>query len=92
MVYVHSYDFVTILQLRGVRFVLGLELDKLPNVIFRDVVAGIGAAGYLVMEFAVGMFYFMSMQVIFCFEVAEYDGIRKDVLLPVRIDLVEGAV
>ena len=92
VVYVHSYDFVTILQLRGVRFVLGLELDKLPNVIFRDVVAGIGAAGYLVMEFAVGMFYFMSMQVIFCFEVAEYDGIRKDVLLPVRIDLVEGAV
>ena len=92
VVYVHSYDFVTILQLRGVRFVLRLELDKLPNVVLGDVIAGVGAAGYLVVEFAVGMFYFMSMQVIFGFEVAEYDWISEDVLLPIRIDLVKRAV
>ena len=66
---IHSDNFVTILQFLGggVRFVLGLELDKPPDVVFGDVVAGVGAAGYFIVQFAVGVLYFMSVQVVFGF-------------------------
>ena len=47
-----------------------LGFDELPDVVFGDVVGGVGAAGYLVVEFAVGVFDLVGMQVILGFEVA----------------------
>ena len=42
-------------------------------------VGRVGAAGYLVAEFAVGVLDLVSMQVIFCFEIAQDYGVRERV-------------
>ena len=50
-----------------------LDLNKFPDVVLWDMVGGVGTARDFVEEFAVGVLDFVRVEVVFGFEVAEYD-------------------
>lgn len=68
---------------------LFLHFDELPNVVLGDVVGGVGAAGYFVVDFAVRVFDLVSMEVVLGFEVAEDDRLVQEMRFTIAINFMQ---
>jgi len=56
-------------------FGLLFNLDEFPDIVLRNVVGGVGTAGNFIEGFKFLVFDFVSMEVVFCFEVTKNEAI-----------------
>ena len=89
MIDIHLHNFIPIFHFFPTARSLSLNGHKFPNIILRNMIASVGTTRYLVVQFALRMLNFVSMKIIFSFQVAQNHRITDDVQLAIAIDFVQ---